>query len=146
VLKNKNREMTLHPLLEDSDGFKSPNDGNSPGIASAGSATPGVRVRDPRQSLGMFLIGLGVIVLMIAWWGVSGTADTVDQLSYIGTGVCAGACFLVVGTVLLVACEHTRDRDAIQELSTQLRRLEEGLAGEFDHMEETLRPEHLRRA
>ncbi|MNC96155.1 hypothetical protein D3C83_134480 [compost metagenome] len=54
--------------------------------------------------------------------------------------------FLVVGTVLLVSCEHSRDRKAIAELAAQLHQLEEGLAGEFDHLDKTLRGDHLRRA
>jgi hypothetical protein len=141
MLKNKNRELNLHPLLQETNDEIVVTGGGS----GAGDA-PAVGAGDRRQTLGMLLIGLGVIVLLVAWWGVSGTADTVDQLSYIGTGLSAGAGFLVVGTVLLVACEHTRDRQAIQELAAQLRRLEEGLAGEFDHLDQTLRTDKLRRA
>lgn len=147
-MKNKNSEMALHPLLEAAD--------DEPAVETTHPATAGapadatVGATDRRQTIGIGFMGLGVVVLLIAWWGVSGTADTVDQLSYIGSGVAAGVCLLVVGTVLIVACEHTRDREAIlqlgRELGTQLRQLEEGLAGEFDHLDRTLRTEKLRRA
>ena len=146
--KNKNPALALHPLLEATDEELVVTDGASaraaPTVATAQQAgsTP---APDRRHSLGVLLMGLGIVALLVAWWGVSGTADTVDQLSYIGTGVTLGLCLMGAGTVLLVACEHGRDREAIHELAAQLRRLEEGLAGEFDHLETAIRADQTLR-
>ena len=150
MLKNKKVDMTVHPLLDEVD--DDPMVENTPDDAPAAVTKP-AEGRDPRQTLGIGLMLLGVIALLVAWWGVSGTTDTVDQLSYIGSGLAVGLGLLGVGTVLVMVCEHARDREVILELKREqlelkgeLRRLEAGLAGEFDHLERTLRSEQLRRA
>ena len=138
-MKNRTQEASLHPLLDLSVD-------EEPAIAVPDTAAAAAsRTADPadhRLTLGILAIMLGIGALVIAWWGVSGTTDIVDQLSYIGTGMCAGTCLLVLGTVLIVAREHARDREAFQEI---IGRLEERLAGEFDHLDRLVRSDDHRR-
>jgi hypothetical protein len=135
-MKNTTKEAALHPLLEVSmDDQSHAEVTTSPAADSTGAASPA----DHRQMFGIIAILLGIGALLLAWWGVTGTADTTDQLSYIGSGVSVGGCLLVLGTVLIVAHEHARDREALQGIVTRLGVLEQGLAGEFDHLDRLLR-------
>lgn len=89
---------------------------------------------DRRQVLGALFVLAGLGAVLGAWIGVSGTQDTGYQLSYITSGGLGGMGIIAAGVVFLVSAEHERDRTAIATLVERMRHLEEGLAGEFDHL------------
>jgi hypothetical protein len=104
-------------------------------LQEAGSrrtAVAGLNTLDWRQALGGGALTIGFLVLALGWWGVSGTLNTADQLSYLLSGGLAGAALVATGLTLLVSHEHAADRAAIGRIEARLTQLEEGLAGEFD--------------
>ena len=98
----------------------------------------GLAALDRRQTLGALLIVAGLLAVLAAWFGISGTNNTTAQLSYLASGGIGGAGFLLIGSLLFVSQEHSRDREALDaafgQLDARIRRLEEGLAAEFDHL------------
>ena len=98
----------------------------------------GLAALDRRQTLGAFLIAAGLLAVLGAWFGISGTNNTTDQLAYLASGGIGGAGFLRIGSLLFVSQEHSRDREALTaafgQLDARVQRLEEGLAAEFDHL------------
>ena len=117
---------TDHPFLDDAA------QGLLPEAAEPSSRPGRFRTLDWRQAAGGGAVLLGFLALALGWWGVSGTGQTADQLSYVLSGGLTGAAFVATGLTLFMAYEHAADRDTIAGLETRLRRLEEGLAGEFD--------------
>ncbi len=102
------RELEAHPLR---------------GLASI-SATPRgprqVGSLDWRQALGIGLIVLGMISIVVAWYGVSGTLDPGKQMPYISSGGFGGAVLIAVGVTLLSSFEHARDRAALEVILDRL--------------------------
>ncbi|HYH48167.1 MAG TPA: hypothetical protein VEG38_01335 [Acidimicrobiia bacterium] len=98
----------------------------------------GLAALDRRQTLGALLIAAGLVAVLGAWFGISGTNNTTDQLSYLASGGLGGAGLILVGSLFFVSQEHSRDREALTQAFTELdgrvRKLEEGLAAEFDHL------------
>ncbi|HVW35081.1 MAG TPA: hypothetical protein VHL53_21290 [Acidimicrobiia bacterium] len=124
------RELTLeHPLLsgEQAEAILPAVEGERAGRAGLGGL-------DRRQTLGGVLILAGLLAVLGAWFGISGTNNTTDQLSYLASGGIGGAAFLLIGSILFVSQEHSRDRESFALLDARIRRLEEGLAAEFDHL------------
>ena len=89
---------------------------------------------DWRQLAGALLAVAGLVAVVLAWVGVSGTLRTSAQLSYLTSGGIGGAALVFLGGVCFMSFEHRRDREALAELEARLTRLEDGLAGEFDHL------------
>ncbi len=79
---------------------------------------------DWRQAVGGALIGLGVIGIIVAWFGVSGTLDPGEQMPYISSGGFGGSALIAIGVTLLVSFEHMRDRDALYRVLAELEELE----------------------
>lgn len=75
---------------------------------------------DWRQAVGGGLIALGMIGIVVAWFGVSGTLDPGEQMPYISSGGFGGSALIAIGVTLLVSFEHTRDRDALAEVLAEL--------------------------
>ena len=124
------RELTLeHPLLGGDHA-----DAILPSVDAERENRRGLGALDRRQTLGGVLILAGLLAVLGAWFGISGTNNTTDQLSYLASGGLGGAAFLLIGSILFVSQEHARDREAFAQLDGRLRRLEEGLAAEFDHL------------
>jgi hypothetical protein len=124
------RELTLeHPLLGDDQA-----ESILPAVDTEGSGGRGLAALDRRQMLGGVLILAGLLAVMGAWFGISGTNNTTDQLSYLASGGLGGAGLLLMGSLLFVSQEHARDREAFTHMDARIRRLEEGLAAEFDHL------------
>jgi hypothetical protein len=124
------REVTLeHPLLggEQAEAIL-------PAVEAERSGRGGLGALDRRQTFGGVVILAGLLAVLGAWFGISGTNNTTAQLSYLASGGLGGAAFLLIGSLLFVSQEHTRDREAFAQLDARLRRLEEGLAAEFDHL------------
>jgi hypothetical protein len=124
------RELTLdHPLLGNEQ-----TEAILPAVEGEREGRRGLGALDRRQTLGGVLVFVGLLAVLGAWFGISGTNNTTDQLSYLASGGIGGAAFLLIGSILFVSQEHSRDREAFALLDARLRRLEEGLAGEFDHL------------
>jgi hypothetical protein len=90
---------------------------------------------DWRQAVGGGLVVLGMLGIIIAWFGVSGTLDPGEQMPYISSGGFGGAALIAVGVTLLISFEHSRDRDALAQVLDELDELRQrldsqGAAGE----------------
>lgn len=83
---------------------------------------------DWRQAVGGALIVLGMLAIVISWFGVSGTLDPGEQMPYISSGGFGGSALIAIGVTLLISFEHSRDRDALAQVLDELddvrRRLE----------------------
>jgi hypothetical protein len=99
-------ELEAHPLLER--GRRAPHPQAAPGSL------------DWRQAVGGALVALGFIATLVAWYGVSGTLDPGEQMPYISSGGFGGAALIALGVTLLVAYEHSRDRDALRAVLDEL--------------------------
>lgn len=82
---------------------------------------------DWRQLVGGLLLVAGVIAIVAAWLGVSGTGTLGDQLSYIASGGLGGAGLIAVGVMFVVMREHAADRASLAELTAHMMVLEEGM-------------------
>jgi hypothetical protein len=122
-------EKTLdHPLIErQGEPLLPPSD-------SGRARLHAIEAIDWRQGIGMALVVAGVVAVIGAYVGVSGTSNTADQLSYMTSGGLGGVVLLAAGVVFFSAYEHRRDRSAMEGLTERLLHLEDGLAGEFDHL------------
>jgi hypothetical protein len=105
---------------------------------STGGKKAAIGSLDWRQLAGALLFLIGLVVLFVGWYQVSGTRDTADQLTYLVSGGVIGMALLALGAVCFMAFEHHADRQAIGALSDRLVLLEHGLAGEFDSLDGTL--------
>lgn len=96
--------------------------------AAARSSAPGsLQSLDWRQAAGGALVVLGMLGIIIAWFGVSGTLDPGEQIPYISSGGFGGAALIAVGVTMLISFEHTRDRDALAEVLEELDELRQRL-------------------
>lgn len=130
---------TDHPLLaEDVPSFLEP----AGGSRRQGSAT--LNNLDWRQAAGVLLLALGAIVLLLGWYGVSGTTNVAQQLSYFISGGLGGAGMVAAGLALVISYEHVADRRTLSRLEERLDRLELALASEFDTLRDDLRTDSSR--
>ncbi|HJT93877.1 MAG TPA: hypothetical protein VJ777_18430 [Mycobacterium sp.] len=105
--------MRTHPLFE-SDGVR------------ADDARPRSNV-DWRQALAGALLVAGLVAILVAWYGISGTLDPGEQMPYLISGGVGGAALIAFGVTLLVAYEHARDRAALDRLLDRIDQLERRL-------------------
>jgi hypothetical protein len=91
---------------------------------------------DWRQAAGIGILVVGALALILGWYGVSGTTNTAQQLSYFLSGGIGGAALIAIGIALLMSYEHVADRRALSRLEERLDRMEMGLASEFDALRE----------
>lgn len=98
--------------------------------AAARPSVPGsLQSLDWRQAVGGALVVLGILGIIIAWFGVSGTLDPGEQMPYISSGGFGGAALIAVGVTLLISFEHTRDREALAQVLDEL----DDLRRQLDH-------------
>lgn len=96
--------------------------------AAARPSVPGsLQSLDWRQAVGGALVVLGMLGIVIAWFGVSGTLDPGEQMPYISSGGFGGAALIAVGVTMLISFEHTRDRDALAQVLDELDELRDRL-------------------
>lgn len=81
------------------------------------------------QLLGGALIAGGIVSVVVAWFGISGTLDPGKQMPYLVSGGLGGALAVAIGVVMLVSDEHARDRDALAELLDRLDALDAMVSG-----------------
>lgn len=112
-------EIDHHPLQS---GVMDPDHGVEPSVrrrperASLGA----LNTLDWRQAVGGGLIGLGMLGIVVAWFGVSGTLDPGKQMPYISSGGFGGSALIAIGVTLLVSFEHIRDREALADVLDEL--------------------------
>lgn len=94
------------------------------GFAASGGRSTAVRGSleslDWRQALGGALIVLGMLAIIVSWFGVSGTLDPGEQMPYISSGGFGGAALIAIGVTLVISFEHSRDRDALAQVLDEL--------------------------
>jgi hypothetical protein len=97
-----------------------------------------VPMLDWRQVLGGGLVLIGVVMLTAGWWGISGTKNTYDQLSYFLSGGLGGAAAVIIGATILVTYEHYTDRRSISLVDDRLAQLENRLLVEMAALSNTV--------
>lgn len=118
-LRAESDEIEHHPLqpaLADSDRAPESFGRRRPERASLGA----LNTLDWRQAVGGGLIGLGMLGIVVAWFGVSGTLDPGEQMPYISSGGFGGSALIAIGVTLLVSFEHIRDREALHDVLDEL--------------------------
>lgn len=80
-----------------------------------------------RQVLGAVFLLAGVVAVLVAWFGISGTLDPGKQMPYLVSGGVGGAALIAVGMTLFLSLEHARDRAALGEVLDRLGALERRL-------------------
>ncbi len=86
---------------------------------------------DWRHAAGLALAALGVILIAVGWFQLSGTSKTNEQLSYFLSGGVGGAAILACGLALLISREHVSDRETMESVVERLDRLETDLLAEL---------------
>lgn len=71
----------------------------------------------------------GIVSVVVAWFGISGTLDPGKQMPYFVSGGLGGALAVAIGVALFVADEHARDRDALADLLDRLDAIDAMVAG-----------------
>lgn len=108
-----------------------------PQVTSRAASRGSLQSLDWRQAVGGALVVLGMLAIVIAWFGVSGTLDPGEQMPYISSGGFGGSALIALGVTLLISFEHSRDRDALAQVLAELdelrQRLEPGTAPANGH-------------
>ncbi len=85
------------------------------------SRRPGGRSM-PRH-LGWAVAGVGVVLLVLGWYGISGEAIVARQLPYLASATLPGAALLVCGAVLVAVERTARRTDETQRRVAELHAL-----------------------
>jgi hypothetical protein len=96
------------------------------GSIRAADARPRSTV-DWRQALAGALLVAGLVAILVAWYGISGTLDPGAQMPYLISGGVGGSALIAFGVALLVAYEHACDRAALDRLLDRIDELEQRL-------------------
>ncbi len=75
------------------------------------------RLRDPRLVLAVVAVVIGAVALLLGWYGVSGTYDPGEQMSYVVSGGLGGLFLAGVGAALVSSSnmrQATRKIDDLQ--------------------------------
>jgi hypothetical protein len=89
--------------------------------------TRGLAAMDTRQAIAIALIVLGMIGVVVAWFGISGTLDPGEQMPYLASGGIGGAALIAVGVMMYVSWEHVQDRAVLGVLLQRLEAVEAAL-------------------
>ena len=89
--------------------------------------TRGLAAMDTRQAIAIALIVLGMIGVVVAWFGISGTLDPGEQMPYLASGGIGGAALIAVGVLMYVSWEHVQDRAVLGVLLQRLEAVEAAL-------------------
>ncbi|MHB1711115.1 MAG: hypothetical protein ACYCV7_06910 [Acidimicrobiales bacterium] len=96
--------------------------------------THGLDNVDWRQGLGALFIAIGFVIIVVAWYGASGTNSVASEFSYAISGGIGGGAAVIVGAMFLISYEHYLDRGTLAALQGRIEHLEVALATEFDHV------------
>lgn len=89
-------------------------------VVRSGAVRGSLVTLDWRQALGGALIVLGMLAIIVSWFGVSGTLDPGEQMPYISSGGFGGSALIAIGVTLLISFEHSRDREALAQVLDEL--------------------------
>jgi hypothetical protein len=85
-----------------------------------------------RPVLGYVLVGLGLLALLIGWYGVSGESIVAKQLPYLASGGLLGVALVVLGARFLLIQDIRRDSGRLDRLETMLNELHAALLARPD--------------
>ena len=72
------------------------------------------------RRVGWLIAGLGVVLLVLGWYGVSGQASVAQQIPYLASASIPGAA-LLIGGLALAGAERVRSRAAAVDEATARR-------------------------
>ena len=76
--------------------------------------------RPSREAAGWALVGLGVLLAVLGWIGVSGNDIAPLQLPYLASGSVAGVLATLVGVGLLISGDLRGDRERLGRMESEL--------------------------
>lgn len=79
------------------------------------------------QAIGYVLVALGVLVLVIGWFGVSREGIVAKQLPYLVSGGIGGSFMLGIGALLLITHELRLDNRRLEAVEATLEELRDAL-------------------
>jgi hypothetical protein len=85
-----------------------------------------------RPVLGYVLVGLGLLSILLAWYGVSGQALVAKQLPYIASGGLLGVALVVLGARFMLIDDLRRDSKRLDRLETMVNELHAALLARPD--------------
>jgi hypothetical protein len=74
------------------------------------------------RSVGLAGFIAGAIVLMLGYWGVSGTRDSAEQVAYVVSGGIAGLFLLGLGATFWLSADLRDEWRKLHEISSDLKR------------------------
>jgi hypothetical protein len=86
------------------------------------------RMRDPRLVLALVAIAIGGVALLLGWYGVSGTYDPGEQMSYVVSGGLGGLFLAGVGAALVSSSNMRQATQKIDELQRGMDELASSMA------------------
>jgi hypothetical protein len=91
--------------------------------------TPAAEVvrRRWRTILGWGLVGVGALLIVLGWIGVSGEPDVARQMSYLASGGVGGLTAAVVGVGLLIGEDLRSERRRLGRIEATLLEVSDGL-------------------
>jgi hypothetical protein len=85
-----------------------------------------------RPVLGYILVALGLLSLLIGWYGVSGEAIVAKQLPYIASGGLLGVALVALGGRYMLIQDLRRDSKRLDQLETMVNELHAALLSRPD--------------
>lgn len=84
-----------------------------------------------QPALAWGLVGLGVLLLVLGWYGVSGEALTAKQLPYLVSGGLGGVALIVLAAALLMTQDARRQLDRLDRVEQRVTTLYDLLVEEL---------------
>lgn len=85
-----------------------------------------------RPVLGYVLVALGLLALLLGWYGVSGEALVAKQLPYLASGGLLGVALVVLGGRFMLIQDLRRDSGRLDRLETMVNELHAALLARAD--------------
>ena len=85
-----------------------------------------------RPVLGYVLVAIGLIALLIGWYGVSGESIVAKQLPYIASGGLLGVALVALGGRFMLIQDLRRDSNRLDRLETMVNELHAALLARPD--------------
>jgi hypothetical protein len=85
-----------------------------------------------RPVLGYVLVGLGLLALLLGWYGVSGESLVAKQLPYLASGGLVGLGLVVLGGRFMLIQDLRRDSGRLDHLETMVQELHAALLARPD--------------
>jgi hypothetical protein len=85
-----------------------------------------------RPVLGYILVGLGLLALLLGWYGVSGQSLVAKQLPYLASGGLLGIALVALGARFMLIEDLRRDSNRLDRLETMVNELHVALLASAD--------------